>query len=113
MLFWLLMKRVSALCKSHKSHYKILLAPWLDQFISPWMDFMEYEEFDVLMLLTRKPGDMAATIERNLSRIKDDIGDVLRQLEQWRGCGVRDILDILRSSRYVSSAIEASLYPHV
>ena len=65
------------------------------------------------MFVARNRHERRNIIRRNLCRISGNIDDVLRQLMEWREGSTREILTTLRSSRFISPALESALIPAV
>ena len=78
-----------------------------------WCDMVRYNKFDALMFITRNRGERKDAIRRNLCRINGDLDDALQQLLKWREYGPREILTILRTSKFISPALEGLLYSFV
>ena len=78
-----------------------------------WFDLIRYDRFDVLMFVARNRHERRDIIRRNLCRISGNVDDALQQLMEWRNGGTLEILATLRTSRFISPALESALFPFV
>ena len=79
--------------------------------MSVWMDILQYEEFDILMVATSRAPD--GLVRRVLGRLRGDGVETLRQVASWIDYDVTQILPILRQSAFMTPALERFLLPRI
>ena len=76
-----------------------------------WMEAIEWDEFDILMMVTMVP--QPEVTKSLLSKLSKDLDGVLQRLDSWINCGPLDILPLLRQSPFMTPALESRLIRHV
>ena len=72
--------------------------------MSVWMDILQYDEFDILMVATSRAPD--GLVRQVLGHLRSNGEETLCQVASWIDYDVTQILPILRQSAFMTPALE-------